>query len=237
MNILFLCTANIQRSKTAEELFRAAYNSHQYKSAGLSEKYVKKANSALCTLEMLQWADQVFVFEEKHIDRIQKHTGDVYLPKITNLKIPDDYQYFQRELVLLLLERVKLANSEHTPIINYSVAFDLGTSILEKWGCTSIEKLAILGINKTDYHRFQTGSSAVYLNTEQLERLCYIARIHQNLKVAFSNPDNVYCFMNMKNNNSYFNGRTPLSIIATGKVDSLDEVFKHIVSMANWTLE
>tara|TARA_R110000803_G_scaffold90248_1_gene157550 strand:- start:5671 stop:5877 length:207 start_codon:yes stop_codon:yes gene_type:complete len=29
VNILFLCTANIQRSKTAEELFRAANNIHQ----------------------------------------------------------------------------------------------------------------------------------------------------------------------------------------------------------------
>ena len=106
MNILFLCTANIQRSKTAEELFRAANNNHQYKSAGLSEKYVSKANSTLCTVEMLQWADQVYAFEKQHIERIQKHTGDVYLPKITNLDIPDDYQYFQRELVLLLLGKV-----------------------------------------------------------------------------------------------------------------------------------
>tara|TARA_B110000211_G_C14093327_1_gene560852 strand:- start:200 stop:370 length:171 start_codon:yes stop_codon:yes gene_type:complete len=47
MNILFLCTANLQRSKIAEELFNAANKNHQYKSAGLSEKYVKKANSTL----------------------------------------------------------------------------------------------------------------------------------------------------------------------------------------------
>lgn len=108
MNILFLCTANIQRSKTAEELFRAANKNHQYKSAGLSEKYVSKANSTLCTVEMLQWADQVYVFEEQHIERIQKHTGDVYLPKISNLDISDDYQYFERDLILLLLEKIKL---------------------------------------------------------------------------------------------------------------------------------
>ncbi|MDO6507015.1 hypothetical protein Q4506_09605 [Colwellia sp. 4_MG-2023] len=108
MNILFLCTSNIQRSKTAEELFRAANNNHQYKSAGLSEKYVSKANSTLCTVEMLQWADQVYVFEKQHIERIQKHTGDVYLPKISNLDISDDYQYFERDLILLLLERIKL---------------------------------------------------------------------------------------------------------------------------------
>ncbi len=233
MNILFLCTSNIQRSKTAEELFRAANKNHQYKSAGLSEKYVKKANSTLCTVDMLQWADRVYVFEQQHIERIKEHTGDVFLPKIINLNIPDNYQYFQRELVLLLLERVKLSNYEQTPSINHTTAFGLGANLLEKWGCTTAQKLAILGINKTDYHRFQTDPSAVSLNTEQLERLSYVARIHQNLKVAFSNPDNIYGFMNMKNNNSYFNGRTPLSIIATGKVDSLGEVFKHIVSMAN----
>jgi predicted protein tyrosine phosphatase len=109
VNILLLCTANIQRSKTAEELFRAANKNHQYKSAGLSERYVQKANSTLCTEKMLQWADQIYVFEQQHIDRIQSHTGDVYLPKITNLDIPDDYQYFQRELVLLLIEQCELA--------------------------------------------------------------------------------------------------------------------------------
>lgn len=106
MNILFLCTANIQRSKTAEELFRAANNNHQYKSAGLSTKYVLKANSTLCTEEMLKWADRIYVFEQQHIDRIQSHTGEAFLPKIINLNIPDDYQYFQRELVLLLLEKI-----------------------------------------------------------------------------------------------------------------------------------
>ncbi|MBE0362463.1 hypothetical protein PULV_a3102 [Pseudoalteromonas ulvae UL12] len=109
MNILFLCTANIQRSKTAEELFRAVNKNHQYKSAGLSSKYVQKANSTLCTEKMLEWSDRIYVFEEQHIERIQKHTGDVFLPKIINLNIPDVYQYFQRELVLLLLERCELA--------------------------------------------------------------------------------------------------------------------------------
>ena len=70
--------------QTAEELFRATHNSHQYKSAGLSEKYVKKANSTLCTEEMLEWSDRIYVFEQQHIDSIQQHTGDVYLHKITN---------------------------------------------------------------------------------------------------------------------------------------------------------
>jgi len=109
MNILFLCTANKQRSKTAEELFSAADKSHQYKSAGLSAKYVAKAGSTLCTPELLEWANKIYVFEDVHIERIQKHTGNTFLSKITNLHIEDKYQYFQRELVLLILERCYLA--------------------------------------------------------------------------------------------------------------------------------
>lgn len=108
MNILFLCTANIQRSKTAEELFRAIDNSNEYLSAGLSFKYVEKAGSTLCTEEMLQWADKVYVFENEHIKRIQQHTGDVFIPKIENLDIADVYSYFQRELVLMLLNKIKI---------------------------------------------------------------------------------------------------------------------------------
>lgn len=107
MNILFLCTANIQRSKTAEELFRALDNSNEYRSAGLSAKYVNKAGSTLCTEEMLKWADKVYIFEIEHIKRIQKHTGDVFISKIVNLDIADQYSYFQRELVLTLLEKCK----------------------------------------------------------------------------------------------------------------------------------
>ncbi|PAJ74111.1 hypothetical protein CJF42_12420 [Pseudoalteromonas sp. NBT06-2] len=107
MNILFLCTANIQRSKTAEELFSAIDNSNEYRSAGLSLKYVEKAGSTICTEEMLQWADKVCVFEREHIKRIQQHTGDVFISKIENLDIADEYSYFQRELVLTLLEKCK----------------------------------------------------------------------------------------------------------------------------------
>ena len=106
MNILFLCTANKQRSKTAEELFSALDKCNEYKSAGLSSKYVEKAGSTLCTEELLDWADKIYTFEDMHTQRITQHTGDKFLSKVTNLDIEDKYQYFQRELVLLLAERV-----------------------------------------------------------------------------------------------------------------------------------
>lgn len=109
MNTLFLCTANIQRSKTAEELFQALDKQNVYRSAGLSAKYVAKAGATLCSEELLEWADRIYVFEKAHIDRISLHTGTAHLSKIMNLNIPDEFQYFQRELVLLLLERLTVS--------------------------------------------------------------------------------------------------------------------------------
>jgi predicted protein tyrosine phosphatase len=105
VNILFLCTANIQRSRTAEEVFRCLDSSNEYRSAGLSTKYTQKMGSTLCTEDMLKWADAIYVFEDMHIERIKAHTGEQYLGKITNLDIADEYEYFQRELVLLLLNK------------------------------------------------------------------------------------------------------------------------------------
>ncbi|MDC3189523.1 hypothetical protein NQU96_07210 [Pseudoalteromonas elyakovii] len=105
MNILFICTANVQRSRTAEELFNALDNSNIYKSAGLSKKYVDKAGTTLCSEELLNWADKIYVFEDFHIEIISRYTDKKHIQKITNLNIEDKYQYFQRELVLLLLKK------------------------------------------------------------------------------------------------------------------------------------
>ena len=97
-----------QLSKTAEELFSAANKSNQYKSAGLNTKYVTKAGSTLCTPALLNWADVTFVFEEIHIEHIQEYTGDKHLSKIINLQVEDKYQFFEREIVQLILERCNL---------------------------------------------------------------------------------------------------------------------------------
>lgn len=106
--MLFLCTSNINRSRTAQELFNALDNSNIYKSAGLSKKYVDRAGTTLCTEELLGWASKIYIFEDFHLERIIHYTGKAHLHKITNLKIEDKYQYFQRELVLLLLEKLQI---------------------------------------------------------------------------------------------------------------------------------
>ncbi len=115
--------------------------------------------------------------------------------------------------------------------IDHSKAFMMGVNILDKWQCTSAQKQAILSIPKSTYHRYLKEPNSVLLNPDQLERLSYIANIHQALRIVFSNPDNVYGFMKMKNENPYFNGRSPLSIIESGNFGALYEVFKHIDSL------
>lgn len=99
MNILFLCTANIHRSKTAEDHFSVEFPVHDFRSAGLSKKECQRNGSTLCTTRMLQWADIVYVFEPAHIDRIREYTGEEFARKIQCLHIDDNYQYMQPELI------------------------------------------------------------------------------------------------------------------------------------------
>ncbi|WP_299178773.1 hypothetical protein [uncultured Neptuniibacter sp.] len=108
MNILFVCTANIQRSLTAEHLCARLYPCHSFKSAGVSKKECSRNNSTLCTVALLDWADIVFTFEKMHAERIEQHTAGEYTGKIINLNIEDRFQYNAPELITLIKE--KLAN-------------------------------------------------------------------------------------------------------------------------------
>lgn len=102
MNILFLCTANLHRSRTAEHYFRQIRQTNTYRSAGLSEKYCSQHQTTLCTVAMLEWADRVFVMEQAHLDRLREYSGEQFLPKVSLLNIPDEFQYMQLELIQLL---------------------------------------------------------------------------------------------------------------------------------------
>jgi len=123
--------------------------------------------------------------------------------------------------------------TKQSPQINNGAVFRLGNNILEKWGCTPTEKQAILGLSKSSYYRFLKNNNLASFSNDQLERISYVANIHQALRIIFTNPSNVYGFMSMKNNNPYFNGKTPLSLIITGNFGALYEVFKRIDSMRN----
>ncbi|WP_445428800.1 antitoxin Xre-like helix-turn-helix domain-containing protein [Alishewanella sp. HL-SH05] len=113
------------------------------------------------------------------------------------------------------------------------LALRLRNNILDKWGCTDTQKQSILGLSQSTFNRYQKDLSRVKLSGEQLERLSYLANIHKALRIVFTNPKNIYGFMSMANDNPYFDGQSPLSIIATGDLGAMYEVSKHIDCIRN----
>lgn len=103
---LFICTANIQRSKTAEDHFQIHYPQHQFQSAGLNQRICEQYGTTLVSVEMLKWADRIWVMEQKHFERIKEHTQDQFLGKITVLYIEDIYPYNAPELIQVLEQKI-----------------------------------------------------------------------------------------------------------------------------------
>lgn len=101
-------------------------------------------------------------------------------------------------------------------------------NILDKWGCSPEQEWLILGMKKSSYYNYREQPASARLSEDQLERMSYVLNMHQALRIVFDNAENVYGFMRMNNNNPFFNGRSPLELIATGNFGTLYEVSKRI---------
>jgi len=97
VKVLFVCNQNLNRSKTAEQVFKQRFET---KSAGLyNEKPV--------TERELSWADVIVVMEDAQRTEIAKRFPKAYLKKrIISLGIPDIYHFKQPELVDLLKSKI-----------------------------------------------------------------------------------------------------------------------------------
>ncbi len=111
--VLFICTANRYRSRTAHELFEKD-ETLDVKSCGCIDFYVKDTKkwywdrAQTINQGLLEDADQIFVMDKGHIDHISKNFGDMFEHKIVNLNIDDVYEYNDPELIKLLTERIKI---------------------------------------------------------------------------------------------------------------------------------
>lgn len=65
-NILFVCSANKQSSKTAEDYFTSKYTNFNFDSAGTNQKICNKEGTNFITEKHLTWADEVYVMEQRH---------------------------------------------------------------------------------------------------------------------------------------------------------------------------
>ena len=94
LNILFVCTRNKCRSRTAESIFKNL-DGYQIRSAGTSNQSVVRL-----TPKLISWADRIFVMEPHHKRRIFEMFPDVRETKeIIVLDIPDEFGYMDAELI------------------------------------------------------------------------------------------------------------------------------------------
>jgi hypothetical protein len=108
--------------------------------------------------------------------------------------------------------------------------------IMTKWGCPPEKQRFILGMKKSTFYENNKNPAKANLSVDQIERISYLLNIHSSLREVFDNPVNVYGFMAMKNDNPFFNGKSPLEIISTGNFGYLYETFKRINTLqsAGW---
>ena len=106
MKVLFVCSANKDRSATAEEYVREAYSMHKYDAAGTNHKLCFKYGTQYITEELLVWADLVLAMESKHKKEILKQVGFVPGNKIKILGIRDHYEFGNSKLKEMLKEKL-----------------------------------------------------------------------------------------------------------------------------------
>lgn len=101
LHALFICSRNRLRSPTAEQIF-ADHPGLEVASAGLSPDAEEQV-----TAEWIDWADILFVMEKRHQRLINSRFGrQLKDKKLVCLRIPDDYEFMDPELIELLQLRV-----------------------------------------------------------------------------------------------------------------------------------
>lgn len=109
-----------------------------------------------------------------------------------------------------------------------AVALRTAVNIMEKWNATSRQIENVLRISRSTYARAKDQQRSVSLDSDQMARISLVLNIHASLRTIFDNPDNVYGFPAMANDNAFFDGRSPLEIMAEGSFIQLYETFRRI---------
>lgn len=101
--VVFVCSGNLDRSPTAEEMFRER-SDLEVRSAGTSLLSVLRTR---LSRDLVNWADVIFVMEDRHAEYIAQKLGmPDALEKVVVLGIPDRYRRNDPELRRLLREKV-----------------------------------------------------------------------------------------------------------------------------------
>jgi len=106
MKVVFICSANKDRSATAEESALELYPEHHYDSAGTNQKICFQLGTQYVSKEMIDTADIVLAMENKHKKEILKLFGTAHGKKISVLGVRDRYEFGNAELKEILKEKL-----------------------------------------------------------------------------------------------------------------------------------
>tara|TARA_R110000851_G_C13024712_1_gene560523 strand:- start:686 stop:1012 length:327 start_codon:yes stop_codon:yes gene_type:complete len=105
MNVLFICTANRDRSRTAEIYFQNKYPELRFRSAGIN-KYLSERHGGIHVKRyMLDIADRIICAEHVHSDYIIRQIDKKYISKIEILKLEDTEGFMSEQLISKLEEK------------------------------------------------------------------------------------------------------------------------------------
>lgn len=101
-NILFVCSANKDRSATAEHYFAEHYPSLNIESAGTNEKICFQLGTNFISQELIDWADYIFVMEQKHERFVRANFQLNQTTSLRILGIQDVYSFMDAALIHVL---------------------------------------------------------------------------------------------------------------------------------------
>jgi predicted protein tyrosine phosphatase len=107
-SVLFVCSANVDRSKTAEDYFSAIYPDIEFRSSGTNKSICFQEGSNYLDEEDLEWADVIYVMERKHLKAIKSFSKLKLSNKIKILNITDHFKYNNPKLIEVLEGKVSL---------------------------------------------------------------------------------------------------------------------------------
>lgn len=106
-NILFVCDSGMNRSRTASELFnKISILKTDY--CGIDD--VAKQNNKIMTKDKIEWADIIFFMEKHQFEYMNKHFPIARCGKCYCLNIDDKYQYNDKDLIELLLDKIHITS-------------------------------------------------------------------------------------------------------------------------------
>ncbi len=108
MNVLFICTANKDRSRTAEIYFSNKYPGMRFRSAGINKYLSEKHGGTHLKRYMLEKADRIICMEVDHANYIISKIDKCFSDKIEILFLGDTDTYMTKNLIDALENKFKI---------------------------------------------------------------------------------------------------------------------------------